>query len=47
MIEVEPELSSRKREEHPAEAGHAEVKGRYEVTVPEDVIGPYVDILSE
>ncbi len=31
-------------EEQASSNGNAVVKGRYEVTVPEAVIGPYVDI---
>jgi hypothetical protein len=37
---------SKKREEHRAGADHAVVKGRYEITVPELVTGPKVDVIS-
>lgn len=37
---------SKKREEHCAGADHAVVKGRYEITVPELVTGPKVDVIS-
>jgi hypothetical protein len=41
----EPDVS-RKSEEHAAGADHAVVRGRYETTVPEVVIGPEVEVIS-